>query len=152
MSTTDPSASGPPPHRTPQEIFDIAVGKLLEQGCKSFDNNIGCALYGREDTGDDEDENWQDSWQDLWNGRRCALGWLIPPDRYHPGLEGKDATVPEVQDACRFTRNEEQLANALMDMHDCWPIYDWPRVAEKIAQRFGLDPGVVTRWRESRTS
>ena len=49
---------------TPEEVFD----KLVEQGGPSVIGVGQCRLRGP-------------------NGRKCALGWLIPNEAYHPDME-----------------------------------------------------------------
>lgn len=66
------------------EVIRITYQKLLQQGGPSACLNptsmggVEC-LYNGE------------------NGRHCAAGWWIPPALYHPQLEGKGATSPEVR-------------------------------------------------------
>jgi len=59
---------------TRQEMLDIAVAGVIGQGWLSMDTNGFCAYRG-----DD--------------GRRCAIGWLIPDQVYRPGLEGEAVDV-----------------------------------------------------------
>ncbi len=57
--------------RTQQEVVDVAAKHLREQGERSMCSAGGavCAYRGLE-------------------GRMCAIGCLIPDDRYKPGWEG----------------------------------------------------------------
>lgn len=55
---------------TRQDAFDTALAGIRQQGRPSFGPKGFCAYRGE-------------------GGCRCAIGWLIPDDRYDPELETK---------------------------------------------------------------
>ncbi|MGG7519432.1 hypothetical protein ACQ3G6_16250, partial [Allorhizobium undicola] len=59
--------------RTRQEIFDVVYRGLQEQGFRRSENNYRCAYRSSE-------------------GLKCAVGQLIPDERYSADLEGKAAS------------------------------------------------------------
>jgi len=59
------------------------------------------------------------------DGRKCAIGWLIPDDRYKPELEGNLAICPEVIEAMGlpipetvYVNSPILLAYTLQRLHD----------------------------------
>lgn len=60
---------------TNQEIFDKSVAGLASQGFeRAYTEGVGC--------------KYRD-----YDGRKCAIGWLIPDDKYNAGLEGCAAST-----------------------------------------------------------
>ena len=55
-----------------QEIFNTAVAGLHSQGFERSVNSTGQCLYRTDD------------------GKRCAVGWCIPDDKYSPNIEYKN--------------------------------------------------------------
>jgi hypothetical protein len=88
---------------TPQEIFDYVIQRLLEQGKRSMTGEEGCKYRGD-------------------GGTRCALGWLIPDDRYHAEMD--DLVLAwNVQDLLRhdipaITALGHELAYEIQRAHD----------------------------------
>lgn len=54
---------------TNQEAFDTIVKGLASQGFQRSMVGAGCRFRDRQ-------------------GRKCAVGWVIPDEKYYPGLEG----------------------------------------------------------------
>lgn len=85
---------------TRQEIFDLAWKGLKAQGFeKSYDPSFGCLYRGPE-------------------GRRCAIGHVIPDDRYATTLEGKSPLTIEVSSAANLSENDTSFADDLQMCHD----------------------------------
>jgi len=84
---------------TRQEIFDKAWSGLEFQGFRRSATSAGCAYRGD-------------------GGLRCALGWLIPDERYHHSLEGRGVGEPEVLNATGISHEDADFAIALQGVHD----------------------------------
>ena len=57
------------------------------------------------------------------DGAKCAVGWLIPDDLYHPHMEGKSVLRlfvdhPELQEEPTFKAWTSYLLCELQEMHD----------------------------------
>lgn len=104
-----------------QAIFNQAVKGLASQGFqRSLFKDGGCAYRGAE-------------------GRRCALGWCIPDERYDAAFEGQgphDEGVLRMVGAQRASETIDFL-EALQDAHD------YPRTPEDM-KRDLID--VANRW------
>lgn len=114
-----------------QEIFDKVATHLLTQGEKSmlphdhvvFLNphlNIECAYRGE-------------------NGLSCAVGCLIPDDKYDEYIEGKG--VSEVNAVCNMNWNyrQVQLLWELQSVHDDTPIHLWQQQLKLVADEYSLN-------------
>lgn len=85
-----------------QELFDRAVGGVIEQGGPSLGAEMkGCVaecLYRGE------------------NGACCAVGWLIPEDLYKPTFEG--SRLDELLVDLPFKKVQVRLIGRLQYAHD----------------------------------
>jgi hypothetical protein len=97
---------------TKQEIFDKVATHLITQNKKSYlpGGNV-CAYRGE-------------------NGCKCAIGILIPDDKYDPFLEGKMVGNKRVLDSLEAGINIEsvemlQFLNILQNVHDNYTVQDW---------------------------
>jgi len=92
---------------TNQELFDRVVSHLRIQGTPATDEHGAC-MYRTED------------------GLRCAIGCLIPDDRYDPRWEGKASRSvvrgwdQEILSAAGIESQQRELAYALQTAHDTW--------------------------------
>lgn len=83
-----------------QEIFETVARHLFAQGRPAYDLSDGCLYRGP-------------------NGTKCAVGCLIPDDRYDPAMEhhavqdlSREAfNLPEIKD-------HEDLLASLQNVHD----------------------------------
>jgi hypothetical protein len=115
-----------------QEMFEIAVVNLLCQGERSTE--CGDCLYRGP------------------NGLKCAIGFLIPDEKYNETLECTPAgdilcMIPEVFgfrqdfDVTEFNRVSVFLDN-MQSIHDNTCLFEtgqWPISLIKLGQRFGLE-------------
>jgi len=65
-----------------QEIFDTVVFHLLAQQAKAEDADGSCLYRGAD-------------------GKKCAIGCLIPDDRYNDAMEGKGLTMVSILQALK---------------------------------------------------
>lgn len=88
-----------------QEMFNQVWAGLASQGFRQSIGTDGMCRY-------------------RWHGRRCAVGWLIPDDRYRRGLEGEPVGRPRVQaaiglvDGMEDTREILEMLKELQHAHD----------------------------------
>lgn len=82
-----------------QEQFDIILTGIRWQGGPSVTTNGWCRY--RDD-----------------NERRCAIGWLIPDDKYSDSLEGAGALSVWVREAAGYLEEDEDDMDALQCIHD----------------------------------
>jgi hypothetical protein len=89
--------------KTNEDAIRFAIAKVVEQGCPSYDAVSDKCLYRGP------------------NGTRCAIGWLIPDDRFdHDTMEGKDVSFDAVKEALSGVlpdTEDERLVN-LQYAHD----------------------------------
>lgn len=112
--------------RTAQEIFDTVVAHLRKQNSKAIDKGDYLCRY--RDT----------------EGRKCAVGCLIPDDDYSSDIEGKSIVhlIDGVYFLPSYLRREfaanNQLLIELQDLHDQVPVINWENEFQNIAERFEL--------------
>ena len=80
-----------------QETFDFVFKKLYEQNAVSIGFTGMCAYRGKD-------------------GRRCAVGWLIPDELYDPKMEGMVIDYPCVEAAVQG--HSMPLLEELQSAHD----------------------------------
>lgn len=90
--------------KTRQEIFDIAYRGLASQGFKRSKDGGACA--------------YRDS-----NGRKCAIGWLIPDDKYTPYIENDTPSAGcqngyMVRELAGISYEDASFATNLQRCHD----------------------------------
>lgn len=118
---------------TPQSLFDAVATHLLNQNAVSMHPDSddapriglgnGCAYRGE-------------------GGRKCAIGALIPDDKYDPEFEGSDVHCSaEIREAAGIPHKGLvlDLACRLQALHDNQPPCCWPALLHGIALRFNLD-------------
>jgi hypothetical protein len=106
-----------------QEWFNKAWAGLKSQGFeRSVNSNDTCYYRGTE-------------------GRRCAIGWLMPDENYRPEFEGNAATA-DIISACGINPTDSNmgwLCN-LQSMHDG---YHTPEEMVVALRRFAEQSGLV---------
>lgn len=105
---------------TDQELYSRVRAHLLTQRARSM-NGRQCAYRGED-------------------GRKCAIGCLIPDERYSLDLESWSSYETAVRAAAGITYAQLDLASALQELHDDErrPIDEWEPALNNIAARFGL--------------
>jgi hypothetical protein len=77
------------------------------------------------------------------NGRRCAVGCLIPDDKYSPSLEGQSLDLPDSSQDLRAILEQEghdvSLVRQLQMIHDTVLIHHWETEFEKLAGKYKLN-------------
>jgi hypothetical protein len=117
-----------------QKIFDKVVDHLLTQKERSAD------VYG------DKDCLYR-AYKEDGKVLKCAVGCLIPDDKYNTGMEGdlitfydyfaEDETMnpdPEV-----FTNDNFSLLEHLQQIHDTFEVHEWPYRLQLLATKFNLE-------------
>lgn len=114
---------------TPQETFDFVARALVAQGKPAITDHTCCYR------GD--------------NNTRCAVGHLIPDDRYHPGLERRMATDRELVDILCDLGHSVDLCARLQSAHDSadddervW-LKEWAERMRGVADEFKLSTSAL---------
>ena len=107
-----------------QNIFDRVVTHLLTQNAKALDDAGYCTYRG-------------------FDGRMCAIGCLIPPERYEKFLEGKSATSSVVLTAIGFDLNVNDYTRRFLEdlqaIHDnAIFVKEWPERLSYVAYNYNL--------------
>ena len=110
-------------YRTRQEIFDICAVHLLTQNEKAFGYTEGLSYecnyrYGK---------------------LKCAIGALIPDDKYTPNLEGKAVYDDTVRIAANIGSGDLSFADKLQIIHDNGAPEYWYRDLQNLAVEYNLN-------------
>lgn len=109
---------------TNQELFDKVATHLLKQGRRSVRANGECAYRGKD-------------------GLRCAIGVLIPDDKYGRGLEGLSSDAGSVMNAAGLVDENSLLAHVLQWVHDSVEPAEWRERLKIEAESFRLNADVL---------
>lgn len=125
---------------TPQETFDKVTRHLLTQKAVSELKGVGCRY--RAD-----------------NGLKCAVGCLIPDDKYSPDIEGTpvgpdffDLEIGFFPPRALALRTlltdlglsgQGKLLSRLQHVHDSFDSSDWPDRLRRVAKDFNLSTAVL---------
>jgi hypothetical protein len=113
---------------TRQEMFDTAAKHLLTQRTRSIGNDNYCNYRGQQ-------------------GRMCAIGPMIPDEKYSPDLEGLVVGTGVVWNAMGLDSDDpdnlKTLARALQCIHDTLAPTAWPYKLLDLALNFNLDTDMV---------
>lgn len=109
-----------------QELFDRIVAHLRAQGEQAKDPDDGCVLKTED-------------------GLRCAVGCLIPPEKYDPYLENEALDFDIPGGALHTILREEgvQLEDMMMlmlfqEVHDRSIPEEWEREIKALAHRYDM--------------
>ncbi len=70
---------------------------------------------------------------------RCAIGAIIPDEKYKPEMEGKSwRQIVKIEPSLKELL-PDSLARALQHVHDCVPIKQWPIQLKHLATSFKLE-------------
>jgi len=110
---------------TDQEVFDRVARHLLTQGERAYDNVRGVCMYRK-------------------GCLKCAIGCLIPDDKYSTELEGLGVDNERVREALKGITESWDLLGAIQDVHDIRILWtQLPKSLRNIAKDFRLDPAVL---------
>jgi hypothetical protein len=125
---------------TRQDLFDVIAWNLLRQNAKATAPDGVKCRYRAPD------------------GKRCAIGWIMPDDVYSEALEYRG--VPDVAtvlmgteyggDYARFLDRHIGMLNDFQEMHDARQPREWPVYLRAIAQRHGLNANTVDHYENAR--
>lgn len=136
---------------TLQEIFDKSAVHLLTQGERSTSEAAvegggnGCAYRGE-------------------NGRMCAVGVLIPDDKYDPAIEGDGVYgISEVIEKCGIIENRHRtldtedgkrldLMSELQKIHDGTDPVMWFGSLKDLAIQRGLSTAAIESFHPAKTA
>ncbi len=106
---------------TNQDLFNTVYRHLLTQGVKAIDPQTEKCLYRGP------------------NGTKCAIGCLIPDDRYFPALEGRSVSYNDLAaKAAGIDLDQINLAVELQVIHDSYPVAEWDKRLQSVARRNNL--------------
>lgn len=103
---------------THQETFDLIVAHLRKQNEKSLNGD-----YCRYKNAD---------------GLKCAVGALIPDEKYSISLEERNALEHPVAELLLELGHDPALCNRLQIVHDVYLIDDWEEQFREVAREFRL--------------
>lgn len=116
---------------TRQEVFNKVAKHLLKQGEPAL-GAMGCR-YLTDD------------------GKKCAVGCLIPKRLYSVRMEGMAANHSVVSSVLtrvfkhKISAKMDSLLGSLQGVHDAHPAYRWPEEMVRVAKLHGLRSTVVAR-------
>jgi len=134
---------------TPQEIFDIVAKHLLTQNEKSIIPVQGNCL---------------NPWKCLYHspdGKKCAIGVLIPDKEYKPAIENSGdvrylinyhPSCPKSLSVYCDNTQTMMLLEELQGIHDEMIIEDWINGLLVTALNFNLDNSVLRQFQEKSVS
>ncbi|MFP4891261.1 hypothetical protein [Paraburkholderia sp. EG304] len=116
-----------------QDVFDVVAWHLLRQNAQATLPNTARCMYRAPD------------------GKRCAIGWLIPDDVYVSNIEffGVRDLVelfseqPHAVEFAKFLSSHMLLLRDLQGMHDARAPHEWPMTLRSIARLHGLRETVI---------
>lgn len=112
---------------TNQQIFDRVAEHLLRQACKSVRG-------GGNDSGVDQECAYRGA-----DGRRCAIGCLIPDELYNGSIEGTavgDLWPPLLRECGLQIGEKTGLLQELQELHDLRQVRDWPEELQHISCKY----------------
>lgn len=110
-----------------QAIFNKVKAHLLAQNARAL-NSYGLCMYRTED------------------GKKCAIGCLIPDDKYAHEMEQRPFSNLNTQRVLeevfgrQFENKDNKLLADLVHCHDSFQPNDWKQRLEDIASRHDLAP------------
>lgn len=103
-----------------QEIFDFVVRFLLKQNQKSQNEYMIYKYH-------------------LNDGKKCAMGCLIPDKDYHPDMELLPKFVNRYFIDSGYSREEMHLIQDLRTVHDHEDVCRWRKEFKKVADTYNLN-------------
>jgi len=116
---------------TRQEMFDTMVRGLRAQKKFSFDESDGCCYRG-------------------CNGLRCAVGFLIPDDKYQPNFDDGIGSIKNVGILTGLWTTEDDISfltaaqntlhdNLADDLGGKWSPEEFENATSRFAEKFELE-------------
>lgn len=102
-----------------QETFDIVVSHLRKQGRRSIGVNGKCAYRSAD-------------------GCQCAVGCLIPDDKYEAWMEGFSVYEHRIRDLIESLGHDASLCDSLQTIHDGYGVDLWESRFKAIAKDHDL--------------
>lgn len=108
---------------TRQQTFDIICNHLLTQNEKSRNGEGGACKYRDR------------------QGNRCAVGVLIPKEKYDSAMEGQivNCLSSQVHILMKNLGHDIDLLSSLQVVHDSTEASDWGEHLRLVAKMFGLE-------------
>lgn len=103
---------------TNQQVFSIVYLHLISQNSKAARD--GKCYYRTPD------------------GRKCAIGILIPDENYDQSLEGLGASQSKVLRAAGLSEDQAEFARELQRVHDLKPVARWEACLAGVAEYYAL--------------
>lgn len=125
-----------------QDVFDVIAWRLLFQNARARAADGIKNLYRSPD------------------GKRCAIGWIMPDDVYAPEFESKGireiaaylAETDEGKEFAAFVAAHVSMLCDLQGLHDAYRPDEWPNRLHLIAQKYDLSETVIERMCDTRPS
>lgn len=111
---------------TPQETFDRVVTHLRKQGRKSVDPSTHRCMYRGPD------------------GLKCAVGALIPDEKYSAVFETKGTLWSPIRSVLLELGHDPTLCNSLQLVHDSVSVDNWESHFEIVADKYHLKYTPIT--------
>lgn len=121
-----------------QEVFNKVVTHLSNQGEK--------AMF--------TDRHEEEICKYRLDNLKCAIGCLIQDEFYSPKLESHTVFSDLIKEALRKSGVDAGidlfLLNRMQNIHDCSPIYRWPKDLKDLGKRYNLDVSLIDNlpWKE----
>lgn len=103
---------------TKQETFDTIVAHLRKQNARST-SGFGCKYRGP-------------------NGRKCAVGILIPDDKYKQDMEQCNCDIVHIATLLEQLGHDVPLCRDMQTVHDHFNIPDWESHFRVIAEKHNI--------------
>lgn len=107
-----------------QDTFNKVARHLLAQDTKSEDENGNCLYRGPD-------------------GLKCAIGVLIPDDKYYKTLEGIRAESSVVSKILKASREDRIFLKDLQQIHDDYDPPVWKDRLSNLANSYALSDQVL---------
>ena len=119
-------------HALHQEIFDIVAVHLLTQNKRAVAVNGSSCMYRTE------------------TGLKCAIGCLIPDEKYSPAFEGSSISLLGAKALLPEKYKDTPLIYliSLQRLHDGCPVNRWRTELKNFAEQISLSPAVVLNFTE----
>jgi len=121
---------------TTQEVFDKVAVHLLTQNSKSVE--IVSHSFNESDLASPLTVNCRYRGEE---GKSCAVGCLIPDDRYDTSIEGGSVESWRVQEIlyAMDLQDHVKILSKLQYIHDATEVGDWKNKLKKMAEEYSIN-------------